>query len=296
MREQIITQISLGIVSGDLQAGEKLPSTRELARRFQIHQNTISNAYRELAERGSVVFKKGSGVYVRGNEIKNTLESLISRFFHEAETHGYTTGEIKSALQKRLNADLPKHFLVVESNAELRKILIAEISDATNCRVEGVSFEDLPNFNLTAESPVLLVFEKSKDLPPQILPPDTDRINLKANSVPDSMTGKTRPSDDDLIAVVSGWESFLTLARMFLLAAKIAPETLIIRSTNEMNWQNGLQKVSLIICDSATAKQFSNDERVRIFQLIADSSLKDLLRSESALQQVSAGEARRQTN
>ena len=48
LREQLITQIRLGIISGDLTAQQKLPSTRELARRFHIHANTVSAAYREL--------------------------------------------------------------------------------------------------------------------------------------------------------------------------------------------------------------------------------------------------------
>ncbi len=49
VREQLVAQISLGIVSRDLRAGDRLPSTRELARRFEIHPNTVSAAYRELA-------------------------------------------------------------------------------------------------------------------------------------------------------------------------------------------------------------------------------------------------------
>jgi DNA-binding transcriptional regulator YhcF (GntR family) len=279
VREQIITQISLGIISGDLQAAEKLPSTRELARRFCIHQNTVSAAYRELAERNLVEFKKGSGVYVRENADfaanGSALDHLVNRFFREAAAEGFTLEEIKIALQKRLTAKPPPHFLVVESNPQLREILIVEVSNSTDRRVEGVSFEELPGVNLNDESLVLLIFDTVENSR-QSLPPNTTVIYLKANSVPDSMTGKTRPSNDDLIAVVSGWEYFLTLAKMFLLAARIAPETLVLRSINEPNWRNGLQKASLIICDSATVKEFPNDERVRGFQLIADSALMEL--------------------
>lgn len=282
MREQIITQISLGIVSGDLQAGEKLPSTREIARRFTIHQNTVSNAYRELAERGLVEIKKGSGVYVRENadfaSNVSALDLLVNRFFREAAAEGFTLEEIRIALQKRLTAKQPPHFLVVESNTKLREILIVEVCDATDRCVEGVSFENLPDVNFNDELLVLLIFDTAENSR-QSLPPNTTVIYLKANSVPGSMTGKTRPSHDDLIAVVSDWENFLTLAKMFLLAAKIAPETLVLRSLNEPNWRNGLPKASLIICDSATAKKFPNDERVRVFQLIADSSLKELPKS-----------------
>jgi Bacterial regulatory proteins, gntR family/IrrE N-terminal-like domain len=42
IREQLVTQIRLAIVSGDLTSGQRLPSTRELARRFQVHPNTVS--------------------------------------------------------------------------------------------------------------------------------------------------------------------------------------------------------------------------------------------------------------
>ena len=65
LREQLTAQIVLGIVSGDLPPGQRLPSTRELARRFKIHANTVSAAYRELEERGWLESRKGSGVYVR---------------------------------------------------------------------------------------------------------------------------------------------------------------------------------------------------------------------------------------
>ncbi len=64
LREQLTTQIMLGIVSDDLRAGQRLPSTRELARRFRIHANTVSAAYRELAKQGWLEFRRGSGVYV----------------------------------------------------------------------------------------------------------------------------------------------------------------------------------------------------------------------------------------
>lgn len=282
MREQIITQISLGITSGDLKAGEKLPSTRELARRFQVHQNTISNAYRELAERALVEFKKGSGVYVRDQKKDSSsvvaLEQLISVFLQKALAQGFTFNEITNNLQKRLSAKSQTHFLVIESDAELRKILVEEISDAIALPVRGISFDDLLDEREGDEAEVWLIFEATGNLQ-KPLPPHKNCFYLKANSVSGSMAGKERPSENELIAVVSGWEKFLTLAKMFLLAARIAPETLIVRSTGEANWRAGLPNASLIICDSAAAKEFSGDERSRIFRLIADSSLEKLRES-----------------
>jgi GntR family transcriptional regulator len=44
--------MELAILSGDLEPGEHLPSTRELARRFRVHPNTISAGYRQLVREG----------------------------------------------------------------------------------------------------------------------------------------------------------------------------------------------------------------------------------------------------
>src|ERR671913_1995025 len=93
IREQLITQIVLGIVSNDLKVSERLPSTRELARRYDIHANTVSAAYRELARRGWVEFRKGSGVYVRARtdetlENGGALDHLIARFFRNLREDG----------------------------------------------------------------------------------------------------------------------------------------------------------------------------------------------------------------
>src|ERR1700679_2305254 len=78
LREQVVAQVTLGILSGELAArpplailsaelpaGERLPSIRELARRFGLHANTVSAGYRQLEAEGWVAPRKGSGVYVR---------------------------------------------------------------------------------------------------------------------------------------------------------------------------------------------------------------------------------------
>src|ERR1039458_1928281 len=64
LREQLITQVVLAILGKELLPGQRLPSTRDLARRFGIHPNTASAAYRELEQEGWVEFRHGSGVFV----------------------------------------------------------------------------------------------------------------------------------------------------------------------------------------------------------------------------------------
>src|SRR5947199_1313685 len=137
----------LGIVSFDWKPGQKLPSTRELARRFNIHSNTVSAAYKDLAERGWVELRKGSGIYVRehpGNGAASgalVLDQLISAFLQTARERGYSLGEIQTSIKRLLDVQPPDHFLVIESDKELRQILVAEIKEATGFRVTGAGLE-----------------------------------------------------------------------------------------------------------------------------------------------------------
>jgi len=89
IRDQLGTQTVLAIVSGELEPGQRLPSTRELARRFRLHPNTVSAGYRQLEQSNWLEFRKGSGVYVRARQPKETddrlaLDQLIAEFFRSA--------------------------------------------------------------------------------------------------------------------------------------------------------------------------------------------------------------------
>ena len=280
IREQLTTQISLGIISGDLEFGEKLPSTRELARRFKIHSNTISHAYQKLSEDGWIEFKQGSGFYVcevapKDFEGETGLDGLIAEFFKKANEQGFSKKEIKSRLQKWFSAQPPEHLLVIETNENLREILIEEISRTTSFEVVGTSVEEFEKKHKNANAICVAMSNEEPKLQ-GILPDGKTCIYLKARSVSGSMTGEERPSAEDLIAIVSGWDKFLVLAKTVLVAAEIESDSLLIRSTNEKNWKKGLNNAAMIICDALTANHFSDDKRTRPFHLIGDDSLQEL--------------------
>src|SRR5690348_18277032 len=94
IREQLVTQVVLGILSEDLAPGQRLPSTRELARRFHLHANTVSAAYRQLERERWVELRRGSGVYVRDQHPEApvapamALDHLISNFLRAARQVG----------------------------------------------------------------------------------------------------------------------------------------------------------------------------------------------------------------
>src|SRR5580658_7953452 len=102
LREQLVTQIILGILSDDLRPGQPLPSTRDLARRFHLHPNTVSAGYRQLERERWVEFRRGSGVYVRAGkpEVQPTaglaLDQMIARLFRSARKLGVTLPVLRS--------------------------------------------------------------------------------------------------------------------------------------------------------------------------------------------------------
>ena len=62
--EQIVTQVKGAILTGELAAGEALPSMRLLARELRISLITTKRAYEELEREGFVVTVPGRGSFV----------------------------------------------------------------------------------------------------------------------------------------------------------------------------------------------------------------------------------------
>jgi DNA-binding transcriptional regulator YhcF (GntR family) len=281
VREQLATQITLGIISRDLKPNQKLPSTRELSHRLQIHPNTVSAAYRDLAERGWVEFRKGSGVYVRelsaDTQLDSTLEldKLISNLFQTARAKGYTMREIAARVRHWLEAQPPDHFLLIEPDVELGQILAAEIRQATDFRVVASTIDACAK-NLAGAAPVAL-YSRTEQVR-AALPPDTACLFLHMRSVPEELQGKDRPRSDDLIAVASRWEELFKWSRTVLVATGIDPEAICFRDAKERDWQKGLQRNWLVITDALTAERIPANANTRVFRIIADASLDELRR------------------
>src|SRR5215212_1067106 len=277
IREPLLTQIVLGIVSNDLKVAERLPSTRELARRYDIHANTVSAAYRELARRGWVEFRKGSGVYVRARndeplDNRLALDQLIGRFFRNLREDGYSLAEIQSGVQRSLSLQRPDHFLLIEPDPELREILIAEISTATKVKIKGTGPEE---FDGAAGAVPLVLYGHLEGFADRIKP-ETDLLVLHSASVVESMRGQTKPSPEALVAIVSRWPEFLRWARTMLIAAGLDADALSFRDARERSWEKGLRSAAFVITDSLMAPRIPAACEVKVFRVLAESSLKEL--------------------
>jgi len=87
--EQIKNQIRSAIMSGELAAGEALPSLRKLAKELRVSVLTVTRAYNELADEGLVENVQGKGTFVmeRGNELmKERARERIMDVFEQTVT------------------------------------------------------------------------------------------------------------------------------------------------------------------------------------------------------------------
>lgn len=62
--EQIVSQVKNMIMSGELTAGENLPSMRALAKSIHVSVITVQRAYEELQRDGFIETEIGRGTYV----------------------------------------------------------------------------------------------------------------------------------------------------------------------------------------------------------------------------------------
>lgn len=281
LREQLVTQIRLGIISGDLAARQKLPSTRELARRFDVHANTVSAAYRELHRGGWVEFRRGSGVYVRklDGEAKLSgsakLDQLVAQFFKATRESGFSLGEITSGLSHWLNLQPPDHVLVIEPDLELRRILVAEIEAATGAPVRGARIDDCHASSvLTGAAPVAMYGQA--EAARAVLPPGVECLLLHSTSVVERLKGEHVPPPDALVTVASRWSGFLKLSRAILIAAGLDADALDLRDARQRGWKKGLRSTALVITDSLMAHHIPAGCTVRVFRLISDASVAEL--------------------
>jgi len=288
LREQLTTQIRLGILCRELAPGQRLPSTRELARRFHLHPNTVSAGYRQLQKDRWVEFRRGSGVYIRATkpELPPTpalaLDQMIARLFRSARKLGVTLPALRMRLRQWLELQPPDHFLLVEPDEELRKILAAEIARAVKFPVQSCGIDDCPN---TAEGGIPVVLPNRADAVKKLLPDGTDLLTLQLRSVPNSLAGFLPAPSGLLVGVASRWPEFLKVARAVLTAAGFHPDSLVFRDAREPNWQRGLKQTAAVVCDSLTAAELPQGIRSIPFSLLSESSIEELRRYEEFIRQ-----------
>ncbi len=93
---QLVEQLKRLIVSGALEAGERLPSVRELAAKSRTNPNTVQKALSELEEMGLIYTERTNGKFVtdKKDKIESFREeyatSMAKRYFSDMQSIGFS--------------------------------------------------------------------------------------------------------------------------------------------------------------------------------------------------------------
>ena len=181
------------------------------------------------------------------------LDQLISVFIKMARQKGFTLAEIRSRVKGWLDFQPPDHFLVIEPDPELRKILLAEISESTKFPVQGVGPEACKDPVVFAGSVPVTLYGRAEDLK-GLLPHDVSCIMLQSRSAVELDKLSMDECSRQGVAVISRWPDFLRWARAILLARGMEAGQLNFRDAREKHWQKGLRS-SVALTDVVTAAQ-----------------------------------------
>jgi GntR family transcriptional regulator len=289
LREQLITQVVLGILCKELAPGQRLPSTRDLARRFGIHANTVSSAYRELEREGWLEFRHGSGVYVEATRPAAPLspeiavDQLIAELAAKARTLGAPETLLRARLRRWMAVEPATHWLVIDPDPELRRIIVYEMKQKLVLPVAGCAPEDCGDkAKLKGAMPVVL---PSKALRVRkLLPAGTELTVLDVHPVTPELQAYLKrylPEHfGDLIGVVSRWKEFQRIAQTMLIAAGLMPENLLVRDPAHPGWKRGLEATSGVVCDAVTALDLPPGVFPMRFTLLNEPTLAELRKQE----------------
>ena len=288
LREQLTTQIVLGILCRDLKAGERLPSTRELARRFGIHANTASAAYRELEQAGWLEFRHGSGVYVRARRpetpqsAERMLDALLGELVAKARRQGLPDALVRARLLHWAAAQPPGRWLVIEPEAELRRVVIREMEQALALPVSGCAPEECGEDGILSGAMPVVLPSKAANVR-KLLPAGTELTVLEVHPVAPALGGYLPVPAGVLIGIASRWGEFQRIARTMLIASGMAPEALLVRDAALSAWKRGLAATAAVVCDVATAAELPKDCRAIVFRLLSEKMIEQLRDAEEAL-------------
>lgn len=103
---QLVDKIRLGIVSGEMPPGSRLPSVRELAMDAGVNPNTMQRALQELEREGMVYAQRTAGRFVTEDlavierSKKAMAEGLIRDFLDAMSRLGCGRDEVAALLRE----------------------------------------------------------------------------------------------------------------------------------------------------------------------------------------------------
>lgn len=106
--QQIRNQIVLGLATGKLSAGEKLPTVRQLADDIGVNPMTVNKAYALLKDEGVIIIDRRHGakmnrLQIEENALNESFDEKIELLAAEALMKGVSKEELKSHISQLID-------------------------------------------------------------------------------------------------------------------------------------------------------------------------------------------------
>ncbi len=289
VREQLVRQVILAILSEDLPAGEKLPSIRALARRCSIHSNTVSAAYHDLVNRGWLELRPGSGLFVLpmhpagqgaadGNKAFE-LDLLLAGLLRTARGQGHEPEEVLHRLEQMVQPRGYTRVVVVEPDPGMREILQSELAEHLPIPVDAIDPAQFSGF-LQSATPsgaclVAALAVRAASVR-ECLPRGIAFMPLRLRSVAGSIVEHTKPGPETIISIVSRSPDFRRWARAMLIAVGLDPDCVCEVDTASEDWRERAQVGGLVIADIVAARRLGDGCLAKVFRVVADSCIDEI--------------------
>ena len=267
------------ITTGQLRAGEQLPSVRSLARRVRVHHNTVSEAYQDLVRRDWVTRQRGSRLIVgarkdSSQQSPSSLDELINESIQHAKQMGYSLQELTECVRNRLLAEPADHFLVVEEEPGLREVIRQEVQEKLGWSVESCSPEQFAKEpGLAVGAQVFAPNHIIGDLKSRV-PPSRPSISITYSGADQHLDLIRRLKKPSIIAAVSVSESLLKTARS-LFAPAIGRRHTFREFLLPQSERIELPGIDVAFCDSLAMHTVSCRRKIH-YRLVAPSCFEDL--------------------
>lgn len=109
---QLVEQIELKIVSECYQAGDRLPSVRDMAQEAEVNPNTMQRALSELERMGLIITQRTNGKFI--TEDKNVIDTIktnlaaeqIKEFLAAMQKLGYEKKDVITLIEEVAKEDI----------------------------------------------------------------------------------------------------------------------------------------------------------------------------------------------
>lgn len=280
IRQQIVWQIEMKILTGELSEGQKLPSVRALARQLEVAPRTVLWAYEQLVRNGNIELRRGSGAFVgrgapRDTKASASIERGLGSALAQALREGWSPHDIRSAVRRWLEAAPPDRVVIVDMLRETAELMVRELGpQLTGTELHAATLDDVTTGRLAPSNAVYAALHFHAAHLEKLVPEATvvgfgvDGAEEVANEV------RTLPHRARVL-VVSHSPRVLQYAKTLLQAVRGDDVTMEFHPLHKATaWSPALATADFVLADILSAPAVERlRKEVRVFRIVGPSAV-----------------------